>query len=91
MPFTELAAAPTGLTSVDGVAFPGNGGRETVRGRGLSVDVHLVDEEEGEAAVAADPLAEQLVHPLQDEGPGSVLEMIGVRYTAATLKKCIED
>ena len=57
---------PTGLTSVDGVAFPGNGGRETVRGRGLSVDVHLVDEEEGEAAVTADPLAEQLVNPLQN-------------------------
>ena len=71
--------------------FSGNGGGQRLGGRGLRVDVHLVDEEEGQAAIAADPLAEQLVHPLQDEGPGSVLEMIGVRYTAATLKKCIED
>ena len=57
--------------------FPGDGCGERLCGRGLRVDVHLVDEEEGEAAVAGDPLAEELVHPLQDEGPGRVLKVVG--------------
>ena len=65
--------------------FPGDGGGERLRGRGLRVDVHLVDEEEGEAAVAADPLAEELVHPLQDEGPGRVLQVVGARNATAAL------
>ena len=72
-------------TSVDGLVFPGDGGGERLRGRGLRVDVHLVDEEEGEPAVARDPLAEELVHPLQDEGPGRVLQVIGAGNATAAL------
>ena len=65
--------------------FPGDGGGERLRGRGLRVDVHLVDEEEGEPAVAGDPLTEELVHPLQDEGPGSVLQVVGAGNATAAL------
>ena len=74
-------------TSVDSLVLSGDGGGQRLCGRGLRVDVHLVDEEKGEATVAGDPLAEELVHPLQDEGPGGVLEMIGVGGIAASLTK----
>ena len=65
--------------------FPGYGGGERLCGRGLRVDVHLVDEEEGESAVAGDPLAEELVHPLQDEGPGRVFQVVGAGNATAAL------